>query len=361
MREFYRLARVNFTGIVLSILVIALAAPTGVKANICGDINGDGVVTRADSRLVAKLANGRVDDSVCVDADVPEDFTLMLIPDTQNYAAYRPDNFTQQTEWIMSQKDALNIQYVAHLGDCVQGGDSREAEWRNANRSMSKLEEGPNFGLPYGIAVGNHDQSYEAGTWVNQEPGSTDLYNQYFGIDRFAGRPYYGGWYGYNNDNHYDLFEASGLKFIVIYLKFNHVMQANDPVLTWMDALLASHHDRFGIIVTHWLADPGMNAEWSPQGRIIYDVAKHHPNVFMMLGGHIHNEGRRTDVYNGSVIHSLVSNYQGRFEGGTGWLRYYEISPSRKTIQAITYSTQLHEFEVDAGSFFTLPFDFETD
>ena len=32
---------------------------------------------------------------------------------------------------------------------------------------------------------------------------------------------YYGGHYGANNDNHYDLFSASGMDFIVIYFEYD--------------------------------------------------------------------------------------------------------------------------------------------
>ena len=55
----------------------------------------------------------------------------------------------------MDNRDALNIIYVAHVGDCVNHAD-REEEWQNADAPFLKLE-----GLrpiPYGIAVGNHDK-----------------------------------------------------------------------------------------------------------------------------------------------------------------------------------------------------------
>ena len=55
----------------------------------------------------------------------------------------------------------------------------------------------------------------------NPAGNSTQLYNTYFGESRFLGRTYYGGHFGSNNDNHFSLFSASGMDFIVIYLEFD--------------------------------------------------------------------------------------------------------------------------------------------
>ena len=41
-------------------------------------------------------------------------------------------------------------------------------------------------GLPYGVCVGNHDQ-----TPMGDPQGSTEFYNQFFGVGRFAGRGYF--------------------------------------------------------------------------------------------------------------------------------------------------------------------------
>ena len=51
--------------------------------------------------------------------------------------------------------------------------------------------------------------------------GTTTFYNQFFGEARFQGRAYYGGHYGTNNDNHFELFSASGMDFIVIRFEYD--------------------------------------------------------------------------------------------------------------------------------------------
>lgn len=160
-------------------------------------------------------------------------FTVIVMPDTQFYACDcsggSPDTFTAQTAWIAAQREALNIRYVAHVGDCVQNGDEVPAEWGWANDAMSTLEDpaatGLAEGIPYGIAVGNHDQ-----TPFGDPLGSTRLYNETFGVDRFAGRSWYGGSrVEGDNDDHYATFQAGGMDFLVLDLEYDQ--GANPAVL----------------------------------------------------------------------------------------------------------------------------------
>ena len=76
-----------------------------------------------------------------------------------------------------------------------------------------------------------------------------------------------------------------------------------------------------------------------------------------MLAGHRHGEGRRTDIFNGNTVHTLLSDYQGRANGGDGWLRILEFSPANNQIRVRTYSPSLNQFETDADSEFTLSYD----
>lgn len=174
------------------------------------------------------------------------DFTLVALPDTQFYVSSlnggSPAIFTSQADWIVANSAARNIAYVAQLGDCVQNGDNggNNAEWLEATNALYRLENPNNTflpdGIPYGVAVGNHDQS------PNGSPtGTTTFYNQYFGEAHFQPYGYYGGHYGANNDNHYDLFSASGMDFIVIYFEYDPTMTTSSPVLAWANSLLQTY------------------------------------------------------------------------------------------------------------------------
>jgi len=90
----------------------------------------------------------------------------------------------------------------------------------------------------------------------------------------------------------------------------------------------------------------------------IYDALKGHSNLFLMLGGHIWDEGRRQDTFGGNTVHSLLADYQGRAHGGNGLLRIMEFSPANNVIRVRTYSPWLDQYEADADSSsqFTLPY-----
>ena len=290
------------------------------------------------------------------------DFTFVALPDTQYYVSSLngglPAMFTSQTDWIVANRSVRNVAYVAQLGDCVQNGDhgGNNAEWLEATNALYRLENPITTfmpaGIPYGVAVGNHDQSPSGSA-----TGTTTFYNQYFGEAHFLPYNYYGGHYGANNDNHYDLFSASGMDFIVIYFEYDTMMTTNSPVLAWANSLLQANQNRRAIVVSHWIINAGFNATFGTQGQAIYNVLKSNPNLFLMLCGHVSPpEGQRTDTFNGRTVWTVLSDYQGRTGGGNGWLRLYEFSPSNNVIHVKTYSPWLGQIEIDADSQFDIPY-----
>jgi hypothetical protein len=140
-------------------------------------------------------------------ATAEEGFSVVLLPDTQNYSEKFPDTYVAQALWIRQQAKEDNIKFVVHLGDIVQTS-TKKPEWENADRAMRLLD----GVVPYSMAPGNHDM-------VVKNRDST-LYNQYYSPARFAGRKWYGGHLGETNDNNYCFFEASGMKFMIINLEF---------------------------------------------------------------------------------------------------------------------------------------------
>ena len=293
-----------------------------------------------------------------------ENFSIIVLPDTQYYTDIRhggtPAHFTAQTQWIADNKDSLNIVFVAHLGDVVQKGNTKEIPWMYADYSMSIIEDSliTNLedGIPYGIAVGNHDQGVGVGSVG--EPGETELYNQYFGENRFLGRSYYGGHYGTKNDQHYVLFSASGYDFIAIFFEYN--TDPEESVLVWADSLLNTYSTRRAIIVSHYIIDAGIQGNWGTQGQAIYEGLNDNPNLFLMLCGHKSAEGIRQDsTINGNIVYTLLSDYQYYPNGGNGFLRIMEFSPINNTIQVKTYSPTLNQYETKGSSQFTLIYDMQ--
>jgi hypothetical protein len=179
-------------------------------------------------------------------------FTIIALPDTQYYASSYPDIFTIQTQWIVANREALNIVYVCHEGDIVNDARSTN-QWERANTSMSYLEDsvttGFPDGIPYSIVRGNHDIG--------------NLFDLYFGVTRFNRRSYYGGHYSDNNQNNYVLFDVGDSHYISISLDYN----PNTDELNWTENTLQTYSDRRAIIVSHSILNnpagdwtiPGLN------------------------------------------------------------------------------------------------------
>ncbi len=310
-----------------------------------------------------------------------DDFTVIALPDTQFYTCTGGGScvahlgiFEAQTDWIAANRDVLDIRFVTELGDCTQNGNVI-SEFDIADLAFQTIETATGVdypdGIPFGVAVGNHDQA------PNGTPGSiptvndvnhpdqgttTTTYNSYFGPDRFCPasicRGYFGGHFGINHDNTYQLFSANGYDFIILHIEYMSSNTAlRQAVIAWADEVLTTYSARRAIVVSHHVLDSGASPLFSNQGSALYEGLKHHPNLFLILGGHVSSESRRSDTFNGNTVHTLLSDYQGRTNGGDGWLRILEFQPANNLISVRTYSPTLNAFETDSGSQFTLPYD----
>lgn len=295
-------------------------------------------------------------------ASAQDDFTIVVLPDTQYYVSNKhggsPAMVNAQMDWIVANRLAWNIPFVLHVGDLAETGDTNESEWVNISNAFARLENPQTTGLPRGIpfavCIGNHDQS------PNGDPfGTTTLFNKYFGLSRFGNKPTYGGYYGTNNDNHFLLFSAGAMQFIVISLEYGR--PSVDPaVLEWASGLLANHPQRKAIVLAHHTMNPGEQGPFSADGAAIYNALRHHPNLMLILGGHITGEGWRVDRFNGNTVYSFVQDFQYDANGGDGWLRLLTFSPRRNEIQIRTYSPWLDRWRRDYASEYALPYDFGT-
>ncbi len=281
----------------------------------------------------------------------PEDFTIIALPDTQYYSQSHPWVFKAQTEWIVANRQALNIAFVAHEGDLVNTWNSH-AQWQVASEAMSTLEDpvttGRPEGIPYLPAIGNHDLDLN-----DNATNPTAHFNQYFGSDRFANRSYYGGHMGANNDNSYALFSAGGIDFVAISLAYRKTVDLE--VIAWADSLLKQYSNRLAIVTSHWHIDKETEAGFSVQGEAHYEVLRHNPNLVLMLGGHVHGENRRADLMGGRIVSSQLADFQSRPNGGNGWLRILRFRPTKNKIEVYTHSPTLGQSETDDNSRFDVP------
>ncbi|MBP7148667.1 MAG: Ig-like domain-containing protein [Acidobacteria bacterium] len=301
-------------------------------------------------------------------------FTVITLPDAQFYSQSYPATFIAQTRWIVENRALRNIVFVTSVGDSVN--TCTDAQWANADAAWDLLEDpattGLADGIPYGLAVGNHDQSPNGDPGTLAKPGATTtLYNRYFGLSRFEGRSYHGGHYGNEFDNHYELFDASGMAFLALHFEY---MPTDSPlrqdVLAWADGVLKAHPERRVLLTSHFFLDP-LTSAWSDQGRATWDALKDNHNLFLMLSGHEDQAYRlsaeHADAGGTTRVNAMVSDYQTRPNGGNGWLRILTFEPDEDTIDVETYSPTLGVYidghadntaGVDANRF-TVPYDMD--
>jgi hypothetical protein len=282
-----------------------------------------------------------------------DDFTVVVLPDTQVYTVEGKKLehfFYDQTAWVRAHREEYNIVGVIHNGDLINNGDKFDYQWQVADKAMKTLEgaeAGMADGVPYGISVGNHDLS------VFGVAGKALSFNKYFGVTRFGSRAYYGGHYAKTNDESWFTFSGGGLDFVVVNLQYNTAPSA--ATLAWARSIFEMHPHAFGILNTHFLI--GGAGSFGAQGQAIYNALKAVPNVQLMTCGHIGAEARRTDVFEGHPIHTMLADYQFEAEGGGGKLRLWEFSPVRGEVTVRTYSPTRDQWYTDEHSEFTLPVD----
>jgi len=132
---------------------------------------------------------------------------------------------------------------------------------------------------PYALAIGNHDYR-----------GSRDktLINEYFPPGKFEKWPTFGGVYKKGRiENHYHLTKIQGRKWIIVVRK--------------------------------------------------------HPNMMIVISGHVRTGGPQGSYLaskgdRGNVVHQMMTDYQKLPSGGKGYLRLLEFLPDGKTVQVRTYS-----------------------
>jgi len=292
-----------------------------------------------------------------------EDFTLVALPDTQYYACGcnggLPETFSAQTAWVVEALATRDIVFVTQLGDCVENGDAVPEEWEVADAAFTLLEDpvttGLEEGVPYGIAVGNHDQSP-----AGDPDGATAYYNATFGVDRFAGRSWYGGHRGDDNDDHYQLFEAGHTGYVILHLEYDPAPSEED--LAWAVGVLEEHADRLAIVVSHHLI--GTDGAWGAQGAATWEALRDQPNLLLMLSGHVPGVGRRSDTSGERTVHTLLADYQMEANGGDGWLRLLTFSPAprgiapeRGLVTVETWSPTRGEYDTSPENAFVLEAD----
>jgi len=272
----------------------------------------------------------------CVSSPDSGIFTVVLLPDTQKYAESYPETYLAQTEWIRERRDADNIKFVIHLGDIVQNAMVDE-EWKSADRAHQVLD----GVVPYSMIPGNHDLDLADGELTR----GTTMYDEYFGPQRFEKESWYGGNMDGSNANNYCLFEASGMKFMVLGLEW----APRQATIDWASAILKSHRDHRVILATHYHMRTEHRADSESLSGYIGDqlwerLIRRHENIFMVVSGHISGVFRQVSKNDaGGEVHEILCDYQSLPNGGDGWLQTLRFVPAKNEIYVDAYSPVLEK------------------
>jgi hypothetical protein len=335
---------------------------------------------QSDATLVART-------TVDVPGGLVDPFSIVMMPDTQNMikAEDTAPLVDAMTDWIVDNVEALDIEFVTHVGDIVAFAD-RTHEWDRAIEALSVLD----GVVPYSIAFGDHEYVIE-----EDKGSSTEAYRTHFGADRYASYPWYRGT-APNGLSHYQVFEAGGREFLHIALEWEPPGPVEDPTtpLGWARTVLEAHPSLPTIITTHaylwdrpgdegrfhdgaregYVLEDGVKVFVGSSGEDIYrDLVHPFPQVFMVLGGHYHKRpdgdpelGEYHQVSTneaGLPVFEMLANYQSWPNGGDGWLRTIRFHPGGgdnglDRIDVRTYSPPLDRYQIDGYSAFSFDVSF---
>ena len=310
----------------------------------------------------------------------PQQFTIAVIPDTQNYLDYTHQSgqgfaldgkqlFIEQMEDIAARDDVI---FVAAVGDVwqhsslvVDPGHAERGRGAVANpyleaalapspytrtMEMPAAVEGyrvlQRAGIPFGVAPGNHDydafwsitgpntgkpadeMDRLAGDYGTVHVGGLENFRSVFGDqgEFFLDQPWYVDSFR-GGANSAQVFDAGGYRFLHIALE----MSPGNGVLQWASAVIERHPHYPTIITTHsYLNAQGQRSTYRALD-LAADDPEHHNSaetvwerlvsaydqVFMVLCGHHHGQSLRIDKnHYGNPVYQLLADYQGRGQAG---------------------------------------------
>ncbi len=249
-------------------------------------------------------------------------FTIAIIPDTQNEVAYsgaiQNQWFKNRTQYLVNNKDNLDLRFVIHTGDVVNWPAYDPNQLPIASEAMAVLD---NAGIRSQLSIGNHDTAatYIGGSAV---PGGdipklvrdTSLFNAAFPVSRYPGMVTFE---PNKVDNCYQTFEAEGKKWLVLNLE----LWPRTEAVNWAKNVVASHPDYNVIIHTHsyltstgqiYQSNGGYGAN-SPQ-YVFDNLVKLYPNIKFVFCGHTGTAAKREDY---GVHGNKIVSINGTFHSNT--------------------------------------------
>jgi len=265
----------------------------------------------------------------------PENYTIIVLPDTQKYSESYPEIFSIQTQWIANTQEELNTVFVIHEGDIVDDWDD-ENQWKNAKESITLLGN-----IPLALNLGNHDIGSEK---------DLGYFERYFLTTDFVKRDdLIGYWHG----NSAQTIKINNETILFV----NLIVCPDEDDLVWTNSILEQTPHSKAILTTHAYLnlDSERETHVCDSTESIWEMAKQHEKLFLILSGHVHGEAYLLS-YNdfNKPVHQMLADYQSEGSGGNGKLRLLHFVPSENKLEVRTYSPYLEKNFENPESHFDL-------
>ena len=280
-------------------------------------------------------------------------FTLAVIPDSQQEVLRADDDrLAKRMEWLATNREALNLKMVLHVGDLLNWDTLDHIQYERASTALTVLDK---VAIPYAMALGNHDTAATtnggsaAPGKVNANLRNTSTYNTYFPPSRFTAL---GGLYEPGKiDNAWHTFTAGGLDWLVLNLE----LWARAGAVAWARSVLQEHANHNVIVLTHSHLNArgaieqtkGGYGDNSPQ--FVFDqLLKECPNVRLVFSGHVGSHAYRKDTGGrGNTIHQFLQCYH---NNAANPARLFEIDTKQGTIETRVFCPSTGENKNDGST-----------
>lgn len=294
-------------------------------------------------------------------------FSIIIIPDTQGMVLEHPELYMRLGDSVAERMNTGLVKAVLHVGDLVDDGAADEEQYRTAFKALSPIMSG---NTPYLFAIGNHDYDN-----ILAQDRSSAMFNQYFGIDCYAGREWLGGVFEEGKmENAYVLIREAECPLLILSLEFG----PRDEVLKWADHIIESNADYNVIIITHcFLHSSGHRTTAADElhpasyygsrdgndGQSMWDKSfRKHPNLIAIFSGHHVPENVSVRVDNGAAgqcIAQVFQNWQLEPFGGEGRYRIADFYPREGNLKLSVYNAAAEQYEFEDGFEIIIPVHFK--
>lgn len=263
-------------------------------------------------------------------------FSFAVIPDTQP-EVHRPEDarLRGRFEWLVEQRDSLNLRFAAQVGDLVDWPTDDNAQYRKVAESLQVLRTGK---IPYFLNIGNHDGQAACAGGSACDLGltkvllrDTHLFNEFFPASGWGASV--GEFESGKVDNTYTTLGAGGLKWMILNLE----MWPRPEVVKWANDLVSNHADYNVIVFTHSLLDANGDiyrksdyGSTSP-AQLYSDLLLKHPNVKLAFCGHTGTFLTRTDQgASGNKVVTMLTAFHSKSENPT---RIVQVDTKDETVR----------------------------